>query len=241
MKNCIILDNDKNTMEIIASVIHEFPEINLESTSSNKNNAIDLILETHPDIVFVNIDDFFDNLFEFLFEVNQYCKKQPSFIALSTVKENAYKAFKFDFLDFLLKPLTTLDVKKSILKYNKKFPSKGYKIICLKSYKDYNYLNTEDILFLKADNNATDFYMSNGTTISAFKTLKIFEKTLPEYFVRIHKSYIINSKYISRIHYGKGLCIIKNHSFKIPFTKTFLDNVDSINQSLTEKSLITLN
>lgn len=241
MKNCIILDNDKNTIEIIESILQEFPEIEIKRTSSNKNNAIDLILEIHPDIVFINIDDFFDNLFEFLFEVNQYCKEQPRFIALSKAKENAYKAFKFDFLDFLLKPLTSLDIKKSILKYNKKFPAKNYDIICLKSYKDYNYLNTQDILFLKADNNATDFHMSNGSTISAFKTLKIFEKTLPENFVRIHKSYIINSNYISRINYGKALCVIENHSFKIPFTKTFIENVNSINQSLTDKSLITLN
>ena len=93
----------------------------------------------------------------------------------------------------------------------------------------------------KADNNTTDFYMQDGSLVGAFKTLKSFEGVLPENFLRIHKSYIINKNYISRISYGKGICILKKESYKIPFTKTFIDNVAMINESLVKEALMALN
>jgi DNA-binding LytR/AlgR family response regulator len=71
--------------------------------------------------------------------------------------------------------------------------------------------------------------MSDGTKISAYKTLKTFENSLPKNFLRIHKSYIININCISRIHYGKSICSLSNNQHKLPFTKTFIENIDFIN------------
>lgn len=142
-------------------------------------------------------------------------------------------------------------MQRSILRYQKTYPSsicekacpksQKCKTVCLKSNKDYQYLNTEKILFLKADNNTTDFHMKDGAIIGAYKTLKTFESTLPQNFLRIHKSYIINICYISRIHYGKSICIIKYPFCKIPFTKTFIKNIESINKSLTNNTFVVLN
>ena len=116
---------------------------------------------------------------------------------------------------------------------------KSNETICLKSYKDYNYLNIENILYLKADNNTTDFYMDGGEIVGAYKTLKVFEELLPDSFYRIHKSYIINIKCVSRIHFGKSMCIISNRH-KIPFTKTFIENINTINKVLLDTAMFTL-
>jgi DNA-binding LytR/AlgR family response regulator len=102
-------------------------------------------------------------------------------------------------------------------------------------------LNTDEILFLKADNNATDFFMRDGSTISAFKTLKVFEGLLPDNFLRIHKSYIINSRHVSRINFGKLVCTVERDIHKIPFTKTYLDNVEIMNNALSKSSFLFLN
>src|SRR5690606_8464198 len=177
----------------------------------------------------------------FILDVNRHSLKDPAFIATSSFKKNAYKAYKYDFFDYLLKPITELNLRRSILKYKKKHPSTPYETICINSNNNYQNLRTADILFLKADNNTTDFQMKDGSVIGAYKTLKTFEDTLPPNFLRIHKSYIVNCKFISRIHYGKGVCIIKNPDFQIPFTKTFMDNIDLINSRLSNKAFITLN
>jgi DNA-binding LytR/AlgR family response regulator len=102
-------------------------------------------------------------------------------------------------------------------------------IICIKSYGDYRYIDSNDILYFEADNNSTDIHLSNGEMITAFKTLKHFETVLPEsQFLRIHNSYIINIDQVSRIHTGNTVCYIKNSTTKLPFSKSYKDNVDLI-------------
>lgn len=102
-------------------------------------------------------------------------------------------------------------------------------IICVKSYGDYRYIDSNDVLYFEADNNSTDIHLNNGEMITAFKTLKHFETVLPQtQFLRIHNSYIINVNQVSRIHTGNTVCYIKNSTTKLPFSKSYKENVDLI-------------
>jgi DNA-binding LytR/AlgR family response regulator len=101
-------------------------------------------------------------------------------------------------------------------------------IICIKSYGDYRYINASDICYFQADNNSTDIYLNTGEMVTGFKTLKHFEGILSAPFARIHNSYIVNRNYISRIHTGNALCYIKNTATKIPFSKSYKENIDTI-------------
>ena len=238
--HCLIIENDSNTVKTIKTVSDDFSGISFDIIEEDQEIALNAILKNKPEIVFINIDSTTINFSEFLFDIIQCREEKPYFITLSTSKEKAFDAYKYDFSDFLMKPLNELSIRKSILKYQKKHSDRPIETICLRSYKDYQYLNIDDILYLKADNNTTDFYMADGRIIGAYKTLKVFENSLPQTFLRIHKSYIVNTNHISRIHYGKSICLIKN-KFKIPFTKTFIDNIDFINTNLSKDALITLN
>ena len=106
-------------------------------------------------------------------------------------------------------------------------------IICVKSYGDYRFIEAKDICYLQADNNSTDIHLFNGEMITAFKTLKHFENVLSNPFVRIHNSYIVNIDYVSRIHTGNAVCYIKNTTTKLPFSKSYKENVDTIINSIT--------
>lgn len=101
-------------------------------------------------------------------------------------------------------------------------------IICVKSYGDYRYIEAKDICYLQADNNSTDIHLNTGEMITAFKTLKHFEGLLTYPFVRIHNSYIVNIDYVSRIHTGNAVCHIKNTTTKLPFSKSYKENIDAI-------------
>ncbi len=106
-------------------------------------------------------------------------------------------------------------------------------IICVKSYGDYRFIEAKDICYLQADNNSTDIHLNNGEMITAFKTLKHFEGVLSSPFVRIHNSYIVNIDYVSRIHTGNAVCYIKNTTTKLPFSKSYKENVDAIINRIT--------
>lgn len=102
-------------------------------------------------------------------------------------------------------------------------------IICVKSYGDYRYIDSRDVLYLEADNNSTDIHLKDGEMVTAFKTLKHFENVLPtNQFLRIHNSYIISINHVSRIHTGNSVCFIKNSTIKLPFSKSYRDNVELI-------------
>ena len=106
-------------------------------------------------------------------------------------------------------------------------------IICVKSYGDYRFIEARDICYLQADNNSTDIHLNTGEMITAFKTLKHFESVLANPFVRIHNSYIVNVDYVSRIHTGNSVCYIKNTTTKLPFSKSYKENIDGIIAAIT--------
>lgn len=240
MIRCIIIEDDQSIIESIKAVGNDFFETTHYTSSEDYESALNLVLKVMPDIVFINIQTKKINLFEFLYEVTEYGLGKPFFVGLSLSKKKAFDAFSYGFSDYILKPLSELSIRKSFLKCQKNLISKRNETICLKSNKDYQYLNIDEILYLKADNNTTDFFMADGRVVGAYKTLKVFEDQLPQTFIRIHKSYIINKNCVSRIHYGRSICII-NNEHKIPFTKTFKTNIDSLQADLLNSSIITLN
>lgn len=105
-------------------------------------------------------------------------------------------------------------------------------VICVKSYGDYRYIDAAEICYLQADNNSTDIHLNTGEMITAFKTLKHFEGVLTHPFVRIHNSYIVNIDYIGRIHTGNSVCHLKNSTVKLPFSKSYKENIDQIINSI---------
>lgn len=241
MKKYLIIEKDLTTNEYIKNTLDRYDDVMFLGYTANQDEALTLIFKYSPDIIFINVDNTLENIEAFLLEIALYSKRQHVFIALSSSENYAYRAFRHNFFDYLLKPLIELTIERCLLKYKKTYESKPCETICIKSNKDFQYLNSDEILFLKADNNTTDFYMQNGTIIATYKTLKTFENTLPSNFLRVHKSYIINSKGVSRIQYGNSTCTIKNHSHKIPFTKTFIHNINFINTLLSNKAFSTLN
>jgi two-component system, LytTR family, response regulator len=106
--------------------------------------------------------------------------------------------------------------------------------ICVKSYGDYRFIPANEICYLQADNNSTDIHLSNGEMVTAFKTLKHFENLLQTPFVRIHNSYIVNIDFVSRIHTGNSVCYIKNTTTKLPFSKSYKENIDKILEIITK-------
>ena len=238
MNSYLVIDKGKLLCENIENVTSDISTFHSLGSASNYEEAMTIILKRKPDLVFLNLDNVIKDSFGLIKELHSYLDLIPDFIAISKTKDLAYESLKNNFIDYLINPLSELELRKLFLKYKKKQATQKNRTICLKSYKDFQYINTNEILFLKADNNTTDFYRADGSVVSAYKTLKVYENSLPSNFLRIHKSYIVNKDYVSRINYGKLKCTVDSACYKIPFTKTYIDNIHFINQSLSDISVI---
>ena len=239
-----IVESNISTIEHLKNCFKKFPDYLCVGSSGCYDKSLDVILEHAPDVVFINIDERDENnslkSFNFINELYKYTLDMPYIIALSSSTELAYTSIKNNFFDYLLKPINPFELRKSISRLSKK-PMETSNTLCLKSYKDYRFIDIEEILFLKADNTSTDFFMNNGSKVSAYKTLKFYESILPDNFTRIHNSFIINQNYVSRIHFGKSKCSLKNSAIAIPFSRSYKNNVVILEKALSKRSLLSLN
>lgn len=250
----IIIDDDAESVLKTKTIAEGFSELTFVASAGNYQDGLNLVLEHRPSIVFLEIDplDMSSNLsLNLINELYRFLSLLPKIIITTAKKELAFEAIQYGVFDYILKPIVSIDILKTILKLKRNISETNFPetkeivssvlpftqtttiveqplIICIKSYGDYRYINAADICYFQADNNSTDIYLSSGEMITAFKTLKHFENILSYPFIRIHNSYIINRNYISRIHNGNSVCYIKNSSKKIPFSKTYKSNVDII-------------
>lgn len=240
MVRYFVIDTEKDANKL-KTLMSEYEFYLAEDFVRDYSQALNSILKLSPNLVFVNLD--LPNLrpFDIITEVQNYLEQSVQFIAISKSKELAYEAFKHGCADYLISPFSELEIRKCVLRFKKKHKSTTSPTLCLKSYKDFQYLKTGDIVFLKADNNTTDFFLKDGSVVSSFKTLKVFQNILPRNFLRIHKSYIVNRDYVCRINYGKLKCSLAEISEKIPFTKTYINNIETITSSLSDISATALN
>lgn len=231
----IIVDDDPESVSRTLSVFEEFSNYFHLGTANNSEDAVNLILEHKPKMVVMEIDP--ENRESHLGlgiinELFRFIKVLPKMVVLTKSKEMAYHALKHEVFDYLLKPLNVHELRKTILKFER-YAEETPTTICIKSYGDYRFIDTEDIVYAKADNNSTDIFLNNGDMVTAFKTMKHFETTLPAEFVRIHNSYIVNVNYISRIHIGNNVCYIKNSKMQLPFSKSYKKNIDLLINLIT--------
>ena len=253
----IIIDDNQESVLKTKAMADSFSELNFVASANNYDEGLNLILEHNPKLIFLEIDpsNKKSNLSLMLInELHRYLKVLPKIIITTSKKDLAYESIQYGVTDYILKPLARIDFIKTILKLNKLGGDSAVAltetavhdekptiivqheapaleeplVLCIKSYGDHRYIDARDICYLQADNNSTDIHLYGGEMITAFKTLKHFEAILSYPFVRIHNSYIVNSRYISRIHTGNALCYIKNTITKIPFSKSYKGNIDLI-------------
>lgn len=235
-----IIDTDATSNLQLQHFLEEHADFTYLDRARDSREGLNSILKYLPDVVFINLAELAMEYFQMVVELHQYMNNIPLIIGISKSKEYAYQAIKNGFFDYWLMPYNEFDIRKTLLRIKKLHPKEvSSHTICLKSYKDYQYLNTDEILYLQADNNATDFIMKDGSVISAFKTLKTFERSLPKNFIRVHQSYILNMNYVSRINYGKNICALKTGKKQLPFTKTYMENIDCLKKVLSKNSIST--
>lgn len=226
MLNSYIIIDATQTLEKSLNHFQQFEAFICIGIFSNYADALNALLEKKPQLVFFQFSEAIP--LSLLLDLQQYVDDLPYVVVLNPDVKNAYEAIKFGVMDYILTPLLVTELRKAFLKYEKFFKKEKNEKLSIKSNGDYHFISLEDIVYLKADNNTTDFYLQNGKIISGFKTMKFFENQLPFYFFRIHNSYIVNIHFVSRINVGKSNCYLLDNTHSLPFSRTYKNNIDTI-------------
>lgn len=237
MQFSYLLIDDTESVGVTLAAIKAHDAFFCLAVCTTHTEALNKILELRPNIVFLTLSTRCQNqegpTFSLLSELHEFLEELPTIIVLSDVKEGAYEAYQRGVSGYLLTPIDSNELRKCLMRYQKTHKAIYSDTISIKSNGDYNFIRSSDIVYLKADNNTTDFYLQSGKVISAYKTLKYFEKLLPFYFFRIHHGYVINIQYVSRINIGKSSCYLHHNEIVLPFSRTYKENIATIIRSIS--------
>jgi DNA-binding LytR/AlgR family response regulator len=225
--NCIIVDDDIISCRIFEEFVNKSSSLNLIGSFSNSIEARNAITKRHDiDLVILDIQMPEMNGFDFMGSLDYH----PNIIIVSSAEEYALKAFDFNVVDYLLKPVTfgrfCKAIDKTIRYFSKKevtntdddeiFIKKGSTLVKLK---------LRDIVYIEALENYVTLNTSNEKFTIHF-TMKAIENQLPSgVFIRVHRSYIINKSAIQTINESSLDLNVGDTLKNIPVGKSYRDSL----------------
>jgi DNA-binding LytR/AlgR family response regulator len=154
----------------------------------------------------------------------------PNIIIISSAEEYALKAFDFNVVDYLLKPVSygrfCKAVDKTVRYFSKKeITNTDDEEIFIKKGSSLVKLKLRDIIYIEALENYVTLTTSNDKFTIHF-TMKAIENQLPSgVFIRVHRSFIINKSMIQTINEGSLDLNVGGSLKNIPVGKSFKDSL----------------
>ncbi|WP_234423129.1 LytR/AlgR family response regulator transcription factor [Flavobacterium sp. RSP49] len=220
--NAIIITEEKETLQIINKFEKEnFMILKIVCETASIIEGINAIKLKKPDLVFLDISFNEDTFFNMLGELELSI---PKLVFISANKQDAEIAFKQNAIDFILKPVSfntiILAVYKVIKRIKMERSYQTQKINAIQLLNSFNQPNDyvavssldkielismSQIIYCKAEGRCTTFFLLNGKKIVSSKNLGEYSTVLdPNYFFRIHHSYIINLRQVVKICKKEG-------------------------------------
>jgi len=214
MIRTIIIDDEQNGRELLSKLLVRYfnNKIVVLDTCDSLKKGVNAINKHNPDIVFLDIQMPNENGFELF----KYFDKINFEVIFTTAhKEYAIDAVRHSALDYLLKPISYIDLMGSIKRFeNNRDAFKrqerisllleslssdniSFNKVALPTHNGYELQKLGNILYCQADSNYCKIICIDGKELLMSKTLKYVEELLAnELFFRIHKSYLVNLNYI---------------------------------------------
>lgn len=222
----IIIDDEMAARVLLNGMLEvAIPELEVVALCENLAEGVKAIRKHQPDLVYLDIEmpgnsgldllDFFDED-DITFSI----------IFTTAYSQYAIKAFKLSAIDYLLKPIEQDELvaayerfksgksreskQFSLLKENLQQPHA--KKIAVPSGNSFHFIELESIHYFKAEGSYTHIQFIDGTRLMVSRTLKNFEETIEDdvRFFRCHKSFLVQSKYITGYSKSDGQILLTN-------------------------------
>ena len=235
----LIVDDEKLARSRLRRMLGKYGEIQIAGEAKNGREALKLIKETQPHVIFLDIRMPMLSGFEMLKEL-----KNPPYIVFTTAFDQyALQAFEENTIDYLLKPISEERLDRAvikltdILKRGKSIPHDLEKLIQTLQLKEERIkrfsvrvgdrillIPDSEIFFFHAEDKVIFLNTSKENFIIPF-TLKELEARLdPELFIRVHRAFIVNIEQISSIQrwFGNRLQLKMNNDKEVIVSSSYV-------------------
>jgi two-component system, LytTR family, response regulator len=222
---CIIVDDEPLARELIATHLAHFDNFELVADFENALKAYSFLESNTIDLMFLDIE-------MPLLKGNDFLKKlknPPKVIFTTAYREYAIEGYELNVIDYLLKPITFDRFFVSIEKFKQLQISKAPENLTNENHifvssgsKNIKII-FDSILFIESLKDYITIHLENGKSHHLKQNISAFEKVLDSNFVRIHRSYIIQTKKLTA--YSKNE--VEINTIEIPigssYKETWLD------------------
>ncbi len=216
--NCIVVDDEPLARDLLEKYIRDVPALHLVALCNNAFEATEVLMQHEVHLIFLDINMPKLSGMKFYRSLVQ----PPAVIFTTAYPEYAIEGFEVDATDYLVKPFSFERFYQAVgrvlekLKLNAPVSDKRY--ILLKADKKVHRVRTDDILFAEGLGDYIKVHFKNSYLV-VHETLKDFQDSLPDTFLRIHKSWVVS---IDHIEYIDGN-MAKIKAFEIPIGLKYKD------------------
>ncbi|MEP6675644.1 MAG: LytTR family DNA-binding domain-containing protein [Ferruginibacter sp.] len=216
MVKILIVDDEAAAGNVLKVLIEKYITVPVDiHYCSNAKDALEQMKLFNPSLVMLDIQMPDMNGFDFL---SMTSGNDFDVIFTTAYDQYAIKAIRFSALDYLLKPIDVLELQNAVNRHIIKQQNQGQQLqvsnlltnLQQKNPKDFKlalsttegvfFYEPLEILYCEGENNYTRFAFTKHKPMLVSKTLGEYEELLADHgFLRIHKSYMVNTRYVSKV------------------------------------------
>jgi DNA-binding LytR/AlgR family response regulator len=240
----LIVDDEREAREIMERLILRAGGMEITGRAASADEALDMIVNQQPDIVFLDVQMPEKDGFELVRELKQFNLK-TAIIFVTAHIEYAVNAIKASAFDYLLKPVSLDELKEAILRFRCQRQNEATALkmdvllgmlgkpdkICFNTRTGYIYIAPGDIVYCQADVNYTEIYMSKDRKEVVTVNIGRVEEMLKGLsFYRISRSHLINTGFLVKADRKSRSCeLYKDHEkFIIPAPNSNIRELERI-------------
>jgi two-component system, LytTR family, response regulator len=241
----IIIDDEEPARSRLRRLLKKHGNvIDVIDEAAAGNEALEKIELLKPEIIFLDIQMPGMSGFELLEKLEHL----PVVIFTTAFEKYALKAFETNTIDYLLKPIEAERLKASILKIERLITNQSKEQITrlvnfvkqMQPVQEVTSLPVKigdriilvrlsEVTFLEAKDKYVTLHTKDGKEHITDISLKTLEEKLPDYFLRVHRAYIVNKNHVLELQkyfQGKFLVLINdnNHS-KVPCSSAYSEQI----------------
>lgn len=213
--SAILVDDEKLASEELAYQLKEFPDIEIIATASNGLEGLKLIQDLEPDLVFLDVQMPGLDGMGVIRKLREQDLPLPYFIMATAYDQYAVEAFRWEALDYVLKPVdkerltvAVERVRKAVSDKNKAIPPEPAspkpalqrsKLLVRSSQRNF-IVDAQDVVYATIDDGLITVVASNLEGQSNYRTIEELQSNLdPDTFWRVHRSYLVNIHRIKEV------------------------------------------
>jgi len=211
----IVVDDEQLARDELSYLLKDFPEVDVIATGSNGLEAVELIRQVEPDLVFLDVHMPGLDGMGVVRRLREKDIELPYFIFVTAYDQYAVEAFRLKAMDYLLKPVdkgrlaetiehvrrTIGDKKPPEVPAGPKPGAAAPRTKLLVRANNRNFIvDANDVIYATIDNGLITLVTTNIEGHSNYRTIEDLQASLDrELFWRVHRSYLVNINRIKEV------------------------------------------